>query len=837
MPVKLRLMSGWVPSDLLPGLYVASLVLLLAAFLRRWYDPLPWWVLGWFGAVLGLLFGGVLFGGEILLPLDNLRGFPPFEHLEPATPPGNHLQGDLLLLVAPAVAEMRRWLEAGQWPLWNPLVGAGLPLLADPHAQPFHPFILLASLFPLEQAAGVTAALRVLSALLFTFLLLRRQEVREWPALCGSLAYGLGGFMLLWLGWPLANSAALLPLLLYATVRAVDEGNRRDLVLLVTASLALALAGDGETLRYAFLFAAAMALDRLRARPGPERPRPLLRWMAGVALGLSLAAPVLLPKTAFSPLTAREALLEERTRWLSHMDPLGLETLGDPETRWAWLEGAKKRLIPLFAPNALGNDRYGHYWGATNINEDASGFPGTAPLFLALLAVGYPLRRGPDPFPQERLYAAVVGLGVLVLVRPPGFVQILDYLPLLGPSPAYHQRLLMLMVFCLASLAAFALERLLRSEEKRRWGLVAGGMVVAGLVAWAYLAHPMPEMPHLYRGFRARWMLLQLGALAAAMVLLTRCRRRWWGVGLAALTAAELLLFHGPANPPMPRRLAFPTPPPLAFLQGEAATSETSRMVGHRDALSPNLAGVYGLADIRIGGAMEPHAYHLATLGLRDRRPGAAPGFAHPQHPVYDLLGVEFVLAGGDVELDSPLEPVLAHETGRVYRRPYPLPLLFLPETVETYIGGEEEEDTPWEDWVATNPDFKARSLVSPSGRPEARWRASPNSTAEIRLERVAPVRVQAMGRLDEPRLLASSIYQEGGWRLLLNGKFQPTVLANGPFVGAWIPPGDWELHLIYRPRAFLPGCLLAGVALLATLVLGIPPPRQIREELFPEGA
>src|ERR1044071_325851 len=119
-------MAEWSPMDLLPGLWIGFLVLLLRTALRRWYDPVPDRVLLAFGAALILLFGPVLFGGQLLLPLDNLRGHAPFQELEPTEPHGNLLQGDLIELTAPSLTAVRTALDLRRWPLWNPSVGAGM---------------------------------------------------------------------------------------------------------------------------------------------------------------------------------------------------------------------------------------------------------------------------------------------------------------------------------------------------------------------------------------------------------------------------------------------------------------------------------------------------------------------------------------------------------------------------------------------------------------------------------------------------------------------------------------------------------------------------------------
>jgi hypothetical protein len=222
-------------------------------------------VLGAFAVALGVLFGSSLCGGQVLLPLDNLRGEVPFRLLPPTRPHGNLLQGDLIELVVPSLDAARRGLTAGRWPLWNSRVGAGMPLLADPQAQALAPLAILALPFSPLRGAAVIAALRVLLALVFTFLLLRRQGLGVGPSLAGALAFGLSGITLLWVGWPLASSAALLPAVLYALARLAGGGRwRRDALLLAVALAALLLAGHPETELYACLLAAAFAAGLVR---------------------------------------------------------------------------------------------------------------------------------------------------------------------------------------------------------------------------------------------------------------------------------------------------------------------------------------------------------------------------------------------------------------------------------------------------------------------------------------------------------------------------------------------------------------------------------------------
>ena len=419
-------MTDWSPVDLLPALWVGALGAALAWALRRGYDAVPARVLAVFALALGVLFGPVLAGGRLLLPLDGLRGAVPFQRLPPTEPHGNLLQGDLIQLVTPSLGAVREALRDGRWPLWNDRAGAGMPLLADPQAQAFQPLVLLGYPFPLLRAAGVVASLRVLLALVFGFLWLRRQGLGEAPALAGALAFGLGGFLLLWLGWPLANSAALLPLVLYGVARCDDPGRKRDAILLGAGTLALLLGGHPETVLYALGLAALFLLDRVRRRPRGSRWELMRRSGGALLVAAMVAAPVLLPAIEYLPKTMRAARLRE------------------PSATQPATPRLAQTYLPLAAPNAYGNNRFVDYWGRANTNEDASGFVGTAMLLAALLGIGARRR-----FPQEALALGIAAACLLLLA--PG-------------SPASH-RLLLPLSLCLVYLGACTLERFLRASS------------------------------------------------------------------------------------------------------------------------------------------------------------------------------------------------------------------------------------------------------------------------------------------------------------------------------------------------------------------------------------
>jgi hypothetical protein len=259
----------------------------------------------------------------------------------------------------------------------------------------------------------------------------------------------------------------------------------------------------------------------------------------------------------------------------------------------------------------------------------------------------------------------------------------------------------------------------------------------------------------------------------------------------------------------MPRRLAYPTPPPIAFVQRAVAADPGARVAGVGAAFLPQLPTVYRLADPRFAGPGRPWAYGELVVPLVAAGGQSPPLFAHPRLPLHDLLGVRWLFAAPEVDL-APFELRFADPSGRVWERPHPLPRLFLPAAAEIYRGGR------WQDRVWNTPDFLASTLVQRSPGHEEDWAAPPGAPADLTLVALAATRVVAAAALGGERLMATSIYQDGGWRVLVDGEARRPVLANGPLLAAWLPAGEHRVELLYRPRPFVAGALVAALALAA---------------------
>lgn len=360
-----------------------------------------------------------------------------------------------------------------------------------------------------------------------------------------------------------------------------------------------------------------------------------------------------------------------------------------------------------------------------------------------------------------------------ILARPPGLAQLFNLVPVLRDSVSFHSRVSLLLNFTLAYAAACTWERWQRGEVRARRTVLLAAALTA-VIVWAYLAHSGPD-PDAFAWLRYGSLTVQLTALTAASLLLAgrfSARRGW---GLALVVAAELMAFHAPAHPPVSAHLYYPETPPITFLRQRL--DPWHRMTGLGTVLRPNFASVYGFADPRSSNPAKPAAYAEAIQRINRLPRQVTDDFVSPDDPLYARLGVRFLMTEPGTQLPQPYQLVRRRRRAWIYENRAAPALLFLPDSATLEPG------TMKPDWM------------------------------------------QARVRLSERRMLASSVYQDGNWKLLIDGKNHPSTLADGPFLAAWLPPGEARIDLVYRPGSFAAGLALAALGLAAGIVLWVPPP------------
>ncbi|MBI4769332.1 MAG: hypothetical protein HY784_02685 [Chloroflexi bacterium] len=225
-----------------------------------------------------LLFWPVALGDHTLLPADNLLAVEPWKSAAPQfgvgvpAVPHNKLLDDLVLENYPWKEFILESLHAGQIPLWNPYLFAGLPFLAAGQHSALYPFSIIFYLFPLPRAYGVFTVSQFFLAGLFAYIFLRVLGLRRVGAAFGAIVYELSLFMVVSVVFSMIVAGAVwLPLIL-ASIELIARqqpalgGRPATMPWLALGAAALGLqilAGHVEITYYTLLVSGAYSLWKL----------------------------------------------------------------------------------------------------------------------------------------------------------------------------------------------------------------------------------------------------------------------------------------------------------------------------------------------------------------------------------------------------------------------------------------------------------------------------------------------------------------------------------------------------------------------------------------------
>jgi len=199
--------------------------------------------------IIGIAYGNVVFQGRSLVyssnsnPLDSSHTAASYG---PDFVPGEVWQQRNLLLTAnfhdpwaalgqwePGGEFLRKGLAKGEWPLWDPYVGAGAPAMENMTSTFFFPpYFLMVVLGNTVFLKNLYFLSLVFSAGFFTYLFVRKHGLSREASFFAAVVYMLGGGMSQEVGSFGGQVAASLPFLLYMTRRFLDRPTSRRTVAL-----------------------------------------------------------------------------------------------------------------------------------------------------------------------------------------------------------------------------------------------------------------------------------------------------------------------------------------------------------------------------------------------------------------------------------------------------------------------------------------------------------------------------------------------------------------------------------------------------------------------------
>ena len=757
------------------ALWVAAWAIGLILAVRRWLGWVPWSIAVLLFALSFVPLGRAAFTGEIPVPLAAAAQGYPIRGMSDAGPPENPLPNETALQIPSWLLAVRECVADGRAPLWNPYHGCGQPLLGHAQAAPLSPFVLATLPVPLPWQLTAMAVLKTFTALLFGWLLLRREGCGGAAASAGASVFALGLFQSVWLFFPITNVTALLPALLLAIGLAVDRDGPWASIPVAVVTAAMLAGGHPESVAHCAMAAAGfLGLEHLAPRAGRGVGLRGLRTLAlGVVLGLGLGAPAWLPFAEQIPSSQRAHRLGAGGELATREMPAA----------GGWL---------LLDPWRFGHPAKGDWRFTSNYAEQAPLHLGLVPLALLVATVVLPAGTR-----RDRLLALAAGMTWLVALRWTPIGDLANHLP--GLDLAANARLR----FVAGAFVAVAVGRIIGgAQDQGRRGLGLLVLIVAGLALHSALGHSE-------RAFGS-WALWGPAVAAAAGLALLLARRLQ--VTLAILVIAELAplswAYHRPADPALWR----PELPIVQALRADARETGPFRVGGVGWTLLPDLGTWYGLEQVRTFDPMAPQALTdvLSLVTKPDPRWGTR---LIPTDPdaLLDGLGVRYLLAAPHVRAAPSWEEVYSGPDGRLLRNPDALARVFVPRSWRSVEG-------PPPGWLLRTTSSGELALVDSNVALPPRANPLPE---DLQISSPSPD-LYRIGLVTSDRtLLASSLVRVPGWRLEIDGERATLETVNQAFVGLFVPPGRHHLELRYRPWTWDVGLALALVTGVALVALG----------------
>jgi hypothetical protein len=710
-------------------------------------------------------------------------------------------------------------LASGEIPLWNPYLHGGMPHLGNFQAGLLYPPNLIAYLFAQPFSYGALewlAIVHYLIASLGTYLLLRSLGTGRIGAVAGGIIFAYGGFFVAHLGhYSMISAAAWVPWLVWATNRLVLGRfwwTAAGLALLVflTASgghqqtLLFALSGIGVWWLFLMARDAGLAIPGVGIKRG-EKDGPhagwrnvwnrsslgsLLQFGLGIAAGILLAAPMILPSLQLAQRSVRSTLSIEQASEFS-VQPVAL--------------------LQLVLPTVFGSNP-ADYWGAFSSGE-IWGYVGVTTMVVAV--VGLFLRPT-----ATRIFFA--GLGIVALLYAVGpaapvhgwFYQFVPGFDLVrAPARSY-----LFLNLAFAVLAGFAVSDL--SERVRQHGavwqvlidrtlkVVAVVIGVTGLLIIPYFytqilgVNDPPNRPVIT--VDNLWMfLLFLSMLAGILWLWLRSLVREAAMGLMLTAVLTLDLFSAtmPFNPVEEDLVSsYREPEVTAFLQERWDETDPFRIDVQTPGLLPNFGMIDGIhVASGVYDPMQPAAYTTMHNVLSESVASSG----------YDLLNVRYRLVGPDAEVEQGFEPVFESGSGvRILERESALPRAWIVGEVLDIEYGVQVDALRGADFDPSTTAVIDDPPVSPD----------PEVSGTVEIDAYEPehlaltVDANAQGYL----IIADGAYP--GWTANVDGESVPILTANYGMRAIPIDADTERVELLYQPGFVTLGMIGAGLGLLALL-------------------
>jgi len=729
----------------------------------------------------------------------------------------------------------------GEWPLWNPYIQFGQPLLANPNAMAVYPTQILFHILPFDFAFDLNLVLHCLIGGLGAFYLARALNLSPIAALAAGVAYNFNGVVLSLINVPLlAAIGGLLPwlaLLLWKVVRGPSPVNVAFSSLLFGLLL---LVLEPLTTYAVFLFLVPFGLYAFLTRPpGVSARRVAVGLLIVVVSGFCLGGVQILPTLELLQNSGREKGLPFETVSYWSVHPFSLTQALFPDV---WKD--------TFDLTGIQSGWSTGFFGSREAYI-VSCYAGLSCLMIAILGLVLS-DRGPLKW---ILVSVTVAAAALALGKyTPLYSLLFRYLPPFrwGRYPAKY---LLTTAICFSLLTGLGVNHLKQlgcglqaSVGKKRlilyFILIGGLLISSGLLAtdWVWQKAGFSVVDDVirltYQGEPAGlsqsvlrdsilylWMVLGAGLLLVFFAATGSRKRASWIAVIATILIFFDLLSNHVVNP-LVRSEAYGRSPITKWLVNHTPTERLSRVYYPPERESP----------FRILGKTDSFIWSFLFRSL-----GAWPYTGVGHHIQYssfmpidrlETLTSQRIHAElrETPDIGKKLDDLAKLNTGYIVSmNPLHTPLvewqvsfdLNSDRLLHVYRLKTASPRAYLADLEVLPPAKEGRGshYYLPVGSTDGRL-ASGDSRDSVRIGRYSSGQVDLFAKTDKPSMLVLLDSYYPGWRVWVNGREQRIQAVNRAFRGVIVKPGQNQVTFRYDPKSFRYGLALTLSTLGAWFVV-----------------
>jgi hypothetical protein len=691
---------------------------------------------------------------------------------------------DMCQLELPRLNFIARTIHQGHFPLWDPHIWAGLPVLGAGQPGAAYPLNLLFAALPLSGGIIPVATLNWLfltmhfAAAWFFYLLCRDQELSRIASVVGAISFSCGGYFggAPWLD--IGNGICWTPVIFLFAMRLWrDRAAFPSAVLLGVAVGFSWLSGHHEIPMincYAVVLG-SLGVAAYRSVKSRRGAIGLLAWVAlALILGAAISAVQTVPLYEFGHLAKRWVGAPEAIGWNQKVPYTAIAQYSLP---WRGVAG-------LLSPSATPESH-------------TTAFVGLTIAVLALLGAVYRWRH---PAVRAAVYLAFGGLIYALGASTPVHKLLYTALPMLDKA-RNPVRGLFLVAFAVSWLAAFGTQAFLAGESRVRRAALPVILVLAGALVLVHSSglliemYPMLPSHYILKGLIAAVFL----SLLALWKVPSAFGRRVSGVVLVVLVLMELSAVT------RLRMAAFDkahTVCATALVDrldvAERLRNETGlgRITVDRESVMTSLGDLYGFD--QLGSFVAAAPANILSLEVYNTRTQALLGVTH-------YVGNAAPPEGGSL--------VATFNDGlRLFRTPSAMPRAWIAHTTLRAKDASELRRL-----VQDGASDLTGTAITLGEIPKLEPRAGAES---VNWWRPGPDRVEIDCALRSRGLVVLSDVNYPGWIARLDGVPSPIYEAYGALRSVVAPPGTHRIEMRYEPAPLRLGLALTLAGALASFLL-----------------